>query len=95
MHHAGQAAFKKLIESGEYQAVWDRNQAYYESKWGTVDAARASRDVTRRSRGHFLRASHSDRPQLMLDSIGRQRSMCQTTPRSVTWDWYHTFSRWT
>jgi GT2 family glycosyltransferase/glycosyltransferase involved in cell wall biosynthesis len=34
VHHAGQAAFRKLIESGEYQAVWDRNQAYYESKWG-------------------------------------------------------------
>jgi GT2 family glycosyltransferase/glycosyltransferase involved in cell wall biosynthesis len=34
VHHAGQAAFKKLIETGEYQAVWDRNQAYYESKWG-------------------------------------------------------------
>ena len=34
VHHAGQAAFKKLIETGEYQAVWDRNQAYYEAKWG-------------------------------------------------------------
>jgi GT2 family glycosyltransferase len=34
VHHAGQAAFKKLIETGEYQVVWDRNQAYYESKWG-------------------------------------------------------------
>jgi len=34
VHHAGQAAFKKLIETGEYQAVWDRNRAYYESKWG-------------------------------------------------------------
>jgi GT2 family glycosyltransferase len=34
VHHAGQAAFKKLIANGEYQAVWDRNQAYYESKWG-------------------------------------------------------------
>src|SRR6185295_20081256 len=26
VHHFGQASFKKLIESGEYQAVWDRNQ---------------------------------------------------------------------
>jgi GT2 family glycosyltransferase/glycosyltransferase involved in cell wall biosynthesis/cyclopropane fatty-acyl-phospholipid synthase-like methyltransferase len=34
VHHFGQASFKKLIESGEYQAVWDRNQAYFESKWG-------------------------------------------------------------
>lgn len=34
VHHAGQAAFKKLIETGEYDAVWNRNQAYYESKWG-------------------------------------------------------------
>jgi GT2 family glycosyltransferase/SAM-dependent methyltransferase len=34
IHHYGQASFKKLIESGEYQAIWDRNQAYFESKWG-------------------------------------------------------------
>jgi len=35
VHHHGQASFKKLIASGEYQAIWDRNQAYFESKWGT------------------------------------------------------------
>jgi GT2 family glycosyltransferase len=34
VHHAGQASFKALLETGEYQALWDRNQAYYESKWG-------------------------------------------------------------
>ncbi|EQM70303.1 glycosyltransferase [Pseudomonas tohonis] len=34
IHHYGQASFKKLIASGEYQALWDRNQAYFESKWG-------------------------------------------------------------
>jgi hypothetical protein len=22
------------MENGEYQAIWDRNQAYFESKWG-------------------------------------------------------------
>ena len=34
VHHAGQAAFSALIKTGEYQVVWQRNQAYYESKWG-------------------------------------------------------------
>lgn len=34
IHHVGQASFKKLIVSGEYQALWDKNQAYFESKWG-------------------------------------------------------------
>lgn len=34
VHHYGQASFKKLMDSGEYQAIWDRNQAYFESKWG-------------------------------------------------------------
>lgn len=34
VHHYGQASFKKLIVSGEYQALWDRNQAYFERKWG-------------------------------------------------------------
>lgn len=35
VHHYGQASFKKLIATGEYQKLWDRNQAYFESKWGT------------------------------------------------------------
>ncbi|CAB5714452.1 Poly-beta-1,6-N-acetyl-D-glucosamine synthase [Delftia tsuruhatensis] len=35
VHHYGQASFKKLIDSGEYQVIWERNQAYFESKWGT------------------------------------------------------------
>ena len=34
VHHFGQAAFKKLIPSGEYQRIWNANQAYYERKWG-------------------------------------------------------------
>ena len=34
VHHYGQASFRKLIASGEYQALWDTNQAYFESKWG-------------------------------------------------------------
>ncbi|WP_409301857.1 glycosyltransferase [Pseudomonas sp. KCJK8993] len=35
IHHYGQASFKALIPTGEYQRLWDRNQAYFESKWGT------------------------------------------------------------
>jgi len=34
IHHYGQASFKALIASGEYQRLWDKNQAYFESKWG-------------------------------------------------------------
>ncbi|MBK5966117.1 hypothetical protein CCR95_19035 [Thiocystis minor] len=34
VHHFGQAAFKKLIETGEYHDIWKTNQAYYEKKWG-------------------------------------------------------------
>jgi GT2 family glycosyltransferase len=34
VHHYGQASFKKLIASGKYQELWERNQAYFESKWG-------------------------------------------------------------
>lgn len=32
VHHYGQASFKKL-SAAEYQAIWDRNQRYYEEKW--------------------------------------------------------------
>jgi GT2 family glycosyltransferase/glycosyltransferase involved in cell wall biosynthesis len=35
VHHFGQAAFKKLIDSGEYDQVWETNRTYFESKWGT------------------------------------------------------------
>jgi GT2 family glycosyltransferase len=34
VHHFGQAAFKELLASGEYQKIWDKNQKYYEQKWG-------------------------------------------------------------
>lgn len=34
VHHFGQAAFKKLMTSGEYDQLWKTNQAYFESKWG-------------------------------------------------------------
>lgn len=34
IHHYGQASFKKLQISGEYQKIWDKNKAYFESKWG-------------------------------------------------------------
>ncbi len=34
IHHFGQASFKKLIETGEYNRLWETNQAYFEKKWG-------------------------------------------------------------
>ena len=33
VHHVGQAAFKRLIEQGEYDALFDRNRRLYEAKW--------------------------------------------------------------
>jgi len=33
VHHFGQASFGKLPKE-EYDAIWHRNQAYYERKWG-------------------------------------------------------------
>lgn len=35
VHHFGQASFSKLPES-EYQAIWTRNRAHFESKWDTT-----------------------------------------------------------
>ena len=33
VHHFGQAAFKKLIENGEYDALFSENRRRYENKW--------------------------------------------------------------
>jgi GT2 family glycosyltransferase/glycosyltransferase involved in cell wall biosynthesis len=33
VHHVGQAAFKKLIEKGDYNGVFETNRRRYESKW--------------------------------------------------------------
>ena len=33
VHHVGQGAFR-LLSPTEYAAIWSRNQAYFESKWG-------------------------------------------------------------
>jgi GT2 family glycosyltransferase/glycosyltransferase involved in cell wall biosynthesis len=34
VQHFGQASFKELHSKGTYQALWDRNLARYESRWG-------------------------------------------------------------
>jgi GT2 family glycosyltransferase len=34
VHHVGQATFKSLIHAGEYDSLWARNQARFESRWG-------------------------------------------------------------
>src|SRR3712207_2428794 len=33
VHHFGQAAFGKLIKSGEYEALFEENRRRFESKW--------------------------------------------------------------
>ncbi|HLL77064.1 MAG TPA: glycosyltransferase [Pyrinomonadaceae bacterium] len=33
VHHFGQASFKKLIETGEYERIFEDNRRRYESKW--------------------------------------------------------------
>ena len=33
VHHVGQAAFRKLIENGEYDSLFEENRRRYESKW--------------------------------------------------------------
>lgn len=33
VHHFGQAAFKKLIEDGRYDPLFDENRSYFETKW--------------------------------------------------------------
>jgi GT2 family glycosyltransferase/glycosyltransferase involved in cell wall biosynthesis len=33
VHHFGQAAFAKLIESGQYDGIFERNRKLYEAKW--------------------------------------------------------------
>jgi GT2 family glycosyltransferase len=33
VHHFGQAAFRKLIERGEYEGLFNENQRRYEAKW--------------------------------------------------------------
>ncbi|MCC7008869.1 MAG: glycosyltransferase [Acidobacteria bacterium] len=34
IHHVGQAAFKTLIDRGDYDALFEQNRRWYETKWG-------------------------------------------------------------
>jgi GT2 family glycosyltransferase len=43
VHHFGQASFGKLIPTGDYQDLWDRNQRLFEKKWGTAWEAHQGR----------------------------------------------------
>ncbi|HVF91410.1 MAG TPA: glycosyltransferase [Blastocatellia bacterium] len=35
VHHFGQAAFKKLIKTGDYNPLFEKNREYFETKWNT------------------------------------------------------------
>jgi len=45
VHHFGQAAFKKLIENGRYNALFDENRRRYEAKWRVKWAPRGHAPV--------------------------------------------------
>lgn len=36
VHHFGQAAFGKLIKSGDYDRIFEENRRLYENKWGII-----------------------------------------------------------
>ena len=38
VHHVGQATFKTLIATGEYDDLWTRNRQRFESRWGRWEA---------------------------------------------------------
>jgi GT2 family glycosyltransferase len=42
VHHVGQGAFRKLSPA-EYDALWKKNQAYFEKKWGVAWKAHVPR----------------------------------------------------
>jgi GT2 family glycosyltransferase/glycosyltransferase involved in cell wall biosynthesis len=43
VHHVGQGAFRKLSPA-EYDALWKKNQAYFEKKWGVRWKTHATRE---------------------------------------------------
>ena len=43
VHHVGQGAFRKLSPE-EYDALWKKNQAYFEKKWGVAWKAHTPRE---------------------------------------------------
>ncbi len=43
VHHVGQGAFRKLSPA-DYDALWKKNQAYFEKKWGVAWKAHTPRD---------------------------------------------------
>lgn len=43
VHHVGQGAFRKLSPA-EYDALWRRNQAYFEKKWGVAWKTHVTRE---------------------------------------------------
>jgi GT2 family glycosyltransferase len=45
VHHFGQAAFGPLIQTGEYDRIFDANRSRYEAKWGVTWAAHRVRPL--------------------------------------------------
>jgi GT2 family glycosyltransferase len=56
VHHFGQAAFKKLIDSGEYDDLFNENRRRYETKWNVkwIPHKHAPLTFERHSRGSDL-----------------------------------------
>ena len=45
VHHFGQAAFKKLIDNGEYEKIFTENRRRYETKWNVTWIAHQNRPL--------------------------------------------------
>ena len=62
VHHFGQAAFKKLIENGQYNEIFDENRRRYEAKWNV--------EWIPHDHGHLSFQNHSTIARRGVRSVG-------------------------
>jgi len=74
VHHFGQAAFKKLIESGEYDKLFNKNRRRYESKWNAGWLPRGHAPLEFSSTGSPARRPKSSEKRSPIDKVETGRS---------------------